>query len=639
MRRRRRRPEPSDEPIGTPPPTEPSDDRTDGVDGGDAAAAAAAKAERKRLKQAAREAAERAGEDAQRRAPGIDDDRLRRIERQVDALLRATLTPSGIAAPDARVGLRRFGLHSAFEEDGITLAIHDAAGVDTRRFVELGCGPSGGNAGVLAAELGWSGLMVDADEEAVAEVRHLNPMTVTTAARWVTAESVDEVIGEHAAGGAVDQLGIGLRGNDYWIWKAVEAADPRLVVVAFNSSLGPHLRLTIPYDPGFRRPSTGALDRLYFGASLGALVALGRERGYRLVAVEPHGADAFFLREDLAPELPAREPSELFRFHVRHRPFVGHADDVVAELRTIGLKFETVRAPAQPVLPARLHRVTPRDEVFSALAHHAPFVGVSTDSGSFVVDTGDQVVGRLLFTKRGRAETRVLAAAVAALARHGAGATGVFLDCGANIGTTTVPAVLRHGFGRALAFEPEPANFRLLAANVALNGLMDQVTLRPAAVSATEGELTMLLDPGNSGGHEVLATGADSPEPSPEGSVERLTVPAVTLDAELERLGLDAREVGLWWIDVQGHEAAVLAGGSTLLAAGVPVVCEFDPEMLRRAGELPALMALVASAYSVAIDLRAPGDLAPRDLGLLDELAAGTGRLAAGEHTDLLLLP
>ena len=45
----------------------------------------------------------------------------------------------------------------------------------------------------------------------------------------------------------------------------------------------------------------------YFGASLGALRRVGREKGYRLVHTDVTGVNAFFVREELAAPLPADE--------------------------------------------------------------------------------------------------------------------------------------------------------------------------------------------------------------------------------------------------------------------------------------------------------------------------------------------
>jgi hypothetical protein len=56
----------------------------------------------------------------------------------------------------------------------------------------------------------------------------------------------------------------------------------------------------MPYTPGYRWDHSSG-----YGAALGALEALGTEKGYTLVHTELAGVNAFFVRSDLAGELPS----------------------------------------------------------------------------------------------------------------------------------------------------------------------------------------------------------------------------------------------------------------------------------------------------------------------------------------------
>jgi len=566
--------------------------------------------------------------------------RLGRLEMQLSGLVRNLMVPEQLVDPHRRLVGGRFALRSQFEEDGITLALHQAIGPTTRRFVELGCGSNGGNSGVLAAELGWAGLMIDQDTALAATASALNPALVRGVAHWVTVESVNGLLRGEGFEGPIDHLGIDLDGNDYWIWAALEAVDPRIVVIEFNSSFGPERRVTVPYDPEFRRPPERDVQRLYFGASLQALVDLGVERGYRLVAVEPHGANAFFVKEELAPMLPTCDPIEAFRSYERYRPYM-HGGDVVSQLKAAGLTLVKTSPPRRVAARPAPERTPTRDEVFASIAEHAPLVGVSTKAGQFVVSTHDRTVSRILFVKQSRREMVALRRALDVLALQGRHERRMLLDVGANIGTTTVAALMNHGFERAIAFEPEPENVRLLTANLALNGLADRVTVRPVAVSDAEGPLPFLLHPSNSGGHEVPR---DAGQPF-EGAlhdgveIERTEVPAVTLDDDLRRLGVDGQHVGLLWLAVRGHETSVLRGGRHLLAGGVPVVTEFHPQMLRNAGGLDAFLDAVTPRFPRYVDLRAPDSTEPVPITALRARADGLGEAGHPTFTDLLLLP
>jgi FkbM family methyltransferase len=241
--------------------------------------------------------------------------------------------------------------------------------------------------------------------------------------------------------------------------------------------------------------------------------------------------------------------------------------------------------------PERLARA----EFFDKAQEHTGHLSVASPLGDrlFIVETWDQVVARSLFVKRGRNEMRAIGRAVAILERHGRSVGGTFVDCGANIGTTTIPAL--DYFDRAIAFEPEPRNVRLLRANLVLNDLFERVVVHAVAVSDVAGEAMLRQDPRNAGGHELSGEG-------------ELSVPTVTLDEAIPA----GEPVGMIWMDIQGHEPRALAGATRF---DVPVVIEVPlplPDDYRR----------VVERYEHAYNLRT-GDTDFETVG--------------GKFTDLLL--
>jgi hypothetical protein len=97
-------------------------------------------------------------------------------------------------------------------------------------------------------------------------------------------------------------VSIDVDGGDYWIWEAIEAYTPRVLIIEYNSALDPDRRLVQPRE----KPGWDGTD--YFGASLAAMVSLGERKGYRLVHTELSGVNAFFVRQDLAEDrFPAVE--------------------------------------------------------------------------------------------------------------------------------------------------------------------------------------------------------------------------------------------------------------------------------------------------------------------------------------------
>jgi hypothetical protein len=230
--------------------------------------------------------------------------------RQMAAVIRVLHLSRMPLSPPHDILARRFRLWSQNEEDGIILALFEHAGITNRRFVEIGSGRSGGNAAMLAQECGWSGLMIDCVPEAIDSLRARfshNPGVVGTAA-FVTPDNVNELLTQHGFTGEVDLLSIDIDSYDYWVLEALSVCTPRLLVVEYNANFGPTRAVTIPKD----QPLSG-MPKEYRGASLAALVKAARRKGYRLVVCDPTGVNAFFLRSDVAPDVPALDPSLAFR--------------------------------------------------------------------------------------------------------------------------------------------------------------------------------------------------------------------------------------------------------------------------------------------------------------------------------------
>ena len=240
--------------------------------------------------------------------------RVSRLGPDVQAVLRMHHLDAESLPYPQRLMVRRYRLNSQNEEDGITLAIFEQIGSTNRRFVEVGSGLSGGNSACLASELGWTGLMLDGDKERMVQVGRRFPGVVALGA-WITRENINELIANAGLDGEIDFMSIDLDGNDYWVWEAVTACSPRVVVVEYNSAFGPDRAVTIPYDPQF---DVHKHRFVYYGASLAALAKLGAAKGYRLVATEPTGVNAYFLRNDVGAEIPACSPADAFRLLKRY---------------------------------------------------------------------------------------------------------------------------------------------------------------------------------------------------------------------------------------------------------------------------------------------------------------------------------
>lgn len=278
-----------------------------------------------------------------------------------------------------------------------------------------------------------------------------------------------------------------------------------------------------------------------------------------------------------------------------------------------------------------------REWFFRAAARFTPYVATEAGDLTFLVSTADEVIGRVTFMYRGFDEA-AMARALAELGRRVGDPQPLrgrtLLDVGGNIGTTSAYAVRRFGAARAIAFEPAPDNVHLLRQNVALNGLTDRIDVHAVAVSDVEGELVLELSPENSGDHRVR-TGT-----GPETDGGQVVVPARPLDALVAEGAIDPAEVGLLWIDVQGHEPAVLAGAGRLLERGVPVVTEYWPAALRDGAGLDRFHDLVARRFREVVDLgHAHTGTEVRALPAAEVASLAARYPGPADQCDLLLLP
>jgi FkbM family methyltransferase len=242
--------------------------------------------------------------------------------------------------------------------------------------------------------------------------------------------------------------------------------------------------------------------------------------------------------------------------------------------------------------------VKDRQRWLTEAAAFAPLVAVETEHGVYLVRTDDSNLGARLFTLRRRVEFDVIRRLVDTISSaYGADwiTERTFVDVGANIGTSAIPALLA-GFARCVAIEPEALNLQALRANLALNDLTARAVVIPAAASDHVGMTGLRIRAAASGKHSVTD--------ERRGDV---VVGTITIDSLVEGGALDVTTVGTVWIDVQGHEAAVLAGASSLIGT-CPVVVEwvkktdggFRPEVIDR-----------LLGYTHFADLRAGSALQP----------------------------
>jgi hypothetical protein len=210
-----------------------------------------------------------------------------------------------------------FRNYSENGEDGILWYVFSVVGDPTKVCVDIGAGTGvSGNCANLLLNHGWTGLLIDGNAAHVEKGRAYfanDPSTRLFPPRflhaWVTAENINELIRSNGVSGEVDLLSLDIDGVDYWVWKALDAISPRVVIAEVQAIWLSDAAVTVPYDPGFSPRYIDGLG-VYSGASLPAFVKLGKEKGYRLVGCQRYGFNAIFVRNDVGCELLPESRSE-----------------------------------------------------------------------------------------------------------------------------------------------------------------------------------------------------------------------------------------------------------------------------------------------------------------------------------------
>jgi hypothetical protein len=217
--------------------------------------------------------------------------------------VRELLADPRYAAP-RRIERHGRKVWSQCDEDGILEEIFRRIGVASRTFVEFGVS-DGRECNTLKLLVeGWRGLWMESSAQHCESIRRnfaarLTGGQLELQQASVSAENIDRLLAAArvVAEGELDLLGIDIDGNDYHVFKAIRSVRPRVLVIEYNGKFPPPMDVVQPYDPSHAWDGSD-----YVGASLQAIANLAARRGYRLVGTNITGANAFFVRADLAAD-------------------------------------------------------------------------------------------------------------------------------------------------------------------------------------------------------------------------------------------------------------------------------------------------------------------------------------------------
>jgi len=200
--------------------------------------------------------------------------------------------------------LVRYGykVYSQNDEDGIIAEIFRRTGPTSRTFVEFGVETGVECNSVKLLVEGWRGLWIESNAASAATIRDnfapfIAAKKLVLQESRVTAENINALIGQGGFSGEIDLLSIDIDGNDYWVWKAIDVINPRVVAIEYNATFRPPMAVVVPYRADAQWDGSS-----HYGASLEALVRLAAAKKYRLVGCSIAGVNAFFVRADLCAD-------------------------------------------------------------------------------------------------------------------------------------------------------------------------------------------------------------------------------------------------------------------------------------------------------------------------------------------------
>ena len=180
-------------------------------------------------------------------------------------------------------------------EDGIIEKIFEIVGATNRYCVEFGAwdGKLYSSTWDLLNNHHWGGLLIEANEVKFAELEgaycdNNQVATLNTLVEQEGEASLDAILTRAGAPVDLDFLCIDVDGVDWHIWNSLTEFLPRLIMIEFNP--------TVPNDIVFVQDDDAATNQ---GASLLALIELGKSKGYELVATTAW--NGFFVRNQLYP--------------------------------------------------------------------------------------------------------------------------------------------------------------------------------------------------------------------------------------------------------------------------------------------------------------------------------------------------
>lgn len=226
---------------------------------------------------------------------------LRELD-SVKILLGNIISDNNKKKIETNISSYEFSIFSQWGDDGIIDYLINNLDIKNKSFIEFGVQDyTECNTKFLLMNKNWKGLIIDEAENLINKIKNSDiywRFDLTATKSFITKNNINNIFKDNNFVGPIGLLSIDIDGNDYWIWDSINCVDPEIVIIEYNSRLGFEKAITIPYREDFERKKAH-YSNIYYGASLKALINLGKKKNYIFIGCNSAGNNAYFIKSNL----------------------------------------------------------------------------------------------------------------------------------------------------------------------------------------------------------------------------------------------------------------------------------------------------------------------------------------------------
>ena len=224
-----------------------------------------------------------------------------------------------------------YKIYSQNDEDGIIESIFKDIGITNKLFCEIGIGNAIENNTHNLILNNWTGLWIDINPKFIDKLKKkikLKSKTLDLIISKITPQNINNIIKKSYQFNnitEIDFLSIDIDSYDLACIKELEILSPRLICIEYNSKIRPKTKIKIKEITKFKWEYDD-----YFGSSLRTIDDVMEKKGYKLIATNITGSNAFYIKKKLIDLCKTKDQSledlysppnfELFNYNVTHAP-------------------------------------------------------------------------------------------------------------------------------------------------------------------------------------------------------------------------------------------------------------------------------------------------------------------------------